>query len=147
MLYVGLKFTIAEIIYLATPIRLDFRVTFIYLFSLYNIYTYFHYLIMQIKSVIIDNIHYINSSCLILVLCFSKKISWFALLKLGCILYTFKYGTCCSINIVLWICSCALEINTLKDFFIHLRHGVLEMNVLVWRLYVSVQNKWSDRMG
>ena len=31
MPYVGLKFTIAEISYLATPISFDFRVIFIYL--------------------------------------------------------------------------------------------------------------------
>ena len=34
MLYVGLKF--AEITYLATPISLDFRVTFICILSLFN---------------------------------------------------------------------------------------------------------------
>ena len=44
---------------------------------------------MLIKSVIIDNIHYIN---LIMFNISTLLFSWFALLKLGCILYTIKYG-------------------------------------------------------
>ena len=54
MTYVGLKFVIVEINYLVTLIGLDFRVTFIYLISL------FKKVIMQIKVFIIDNIHYID---------------------------------------------------------------------------------------
>ena len=41
MPYVGLKFVIAETNTLGTPISLDFRVTFIYLLSLFKIYNTF----------------------------------------------------------------------------------------------------------
>ena len=44
---------------------------------------------MQIKSVILDNIHYINFITFDMSTLF---FSWFALLKLGCVLYTVKYG-------------------------------------------------------
>ena len=43
---------------------------------------------MQIKSVIINDIHYIN----FITLNFSTFFSWSAQLKLECILYAIKYG-------------------------------------------------------
>ena len=68
----------AKIGYLATPISLDFRVTFIYLLSLSE------RLLCRSKVLLIIFIISISSH-LILVLCF---FSWFALLKLGSVLYT-----------------------------------------------------------
>ena len=63
MSYVGLKFAMAEISYLATPVSLDFRVTFIYLLSL------FKRLLCRLRLLSLIIFIILISSRLILVLC------------------------------------------------------------------------------
>ena len=64
ILYVGLKFTIAEISYQGTPMSWDFRVTFVYQLSLFKRQS----CRLKFLSLIIFII--LISSCLILILCF-----------------------------------------------------------------------------
>ena len=118
-----------RLIYQATPVSTDFRVTFIYLFLLFKrplcilkllwLIVFITSIssrlilvicfskkkaIMPIKIAIIYNIHYINFITFIIntlfffLFCF---VFWFALLKLGCVLYTVKYDSFffCLVNI------------------------------------------------
>ena len=59
---------------------------------------------MQIKSVIINNIHYINFNTFnISTFFFFFFVSWFTLLKLGCVLYTIKYTVCVCVYVCIYI--------------------------------------------
>ena len=74
---------------------------------------------MQIKSVIIDNIHYINFIIFNISTLLLLKLFGFALLKLGCVLYPVKYGNLSLLFLMYSLSPCINAVTVLNagEFF------------------------------